>query len=214
MTRVDIKICGLTTPATLEAALSSGATHIGFMHVSKSPRYVAADQLAGLALRVPPSVSRVGVFVDPDDNLLDAAIAAGGLQVLQLHGREEPRRVAEIALRTGLQVWKVVSVKTKADLDAGSAFRSAAHFLLYDARTPDGAALPGGMGMRFDWSLLAGHRPPLPWGMSGGLDAGNVREAIRTTGTALVDVSSGVESAPGVKDVDKIAAFCKAVSLC
>jgi phosphoribosylanthranilate isomerase len=214
MPRVEIKICGLSTPETIDAALDSGATHLGFMHFPKSPRHVAPDRLAGLALRVPPAVLRVGVLVDPDDTLLDTVIEAGGLQVLQLHGKEEPRRVAEIALRTGLQVWKAISVKTAADLEAGAAYRSAAHFLLYDAKTPEGAALPGGMGMRFDWTLLAGHRPPLPWGLSGGLDAGNVGEAIRMTGAPLVDVSSGVESAPGVKDVDKIAAFCKAVSLC
>jgi len=140
-------------------------------------------------------------------------VAAGGLHGLQLHGTETPERVAEIRARTGLEVWKVISVRTAADLATGAAYVGAADRLLYDAKTPEGA-LPGGMGLRFDWTLLAGHRAPLPWALSGGLDAGNVAEAIRLTGAPLVDVSSGVESAPGVKDVDKIAAFCKAVSQC
>ena len=158
-------------------------------------------------------MQRVAVLVDPDDMLVDQLIAAAGIQILQLHGAETPARVAQLRARTGLDVWKVISVKTAADLAAGQAYAGAADLLLYDAKTPDGA-LPGGMGHRFDWSLLAGHRAALPWGLAGGLNPDNVAEAIRSTGAPLVDVSSGVESAPGVKDVDKIAAFCKAVSQC
>ena len=163
---------------------------------------------------MPEHVKRVGVLVDPTDDLIDTLIAAGGMQIVQLHGRETPERAASIRQRTGLEVWKVISVKTAADLATGSAYAGAADFLLYDAKTPDGAILPGGMGLRFDWKLLADHRPPMPWGLSGGLDAENVAQAIRLTGAPLVDVSSGIESAPGVKDVDKIAAFCKAVNQC
>ncbi|MBO9575199.1 MAG: phosphoribosylanthranilate isomerase [Sphingobium sp.] len=214
MTRVGIKICGLSTPETLDAALKGRASHIGFNHFERSPRYVTPQRLAELAPRVPPAVVRVGVLVDPDDTLIDSVVAAGGLQVLQLHGKETPDRVAAVRARTGLKVWKVLSIKTATDLAAGQTYAGVADFLLYDAKTPEGSALAGGMGLRFDWTLLAGHRAPLPWGLAGGLDPDNVAEAIRMTGASLVDVSSGVESAPGVKDVDKIAAFCKAVSQC
>jgi phosphoribosylanthranilate isomerase len=214
MTRVAIKICGLTTIETIDAAVRGGASHVGFVHFAKSPRHVAPEKLAVIAQRVPSHVKRVAVLVDPDDMTIDGLIAAGGIQALQLHGKEAPARVAQLRQRTGLDVWKAISVKTAADLAAGAAYAGAADMLLYDAKTPDGAALPGGMGMRFDWSLLAGHRASGPWGLSGGLDPENVAEAIRITGAPLVDVSSGVESAPGVKNVDKIAAFCKAVSQC
>ena len=214
MSRLDIKICGLSTADTIKAALNGGASHVGFIHFAKSPRHLTPDTLAELSPLLPPSVKKVGVTVDPDDMTIDALVRSGGLQVLQLHGKEPPERVAQLRQRTGLEVWKVISVKTAADLAAGAAYVGAADMLLYDAKTPEGAALPGGMGQRFDWTLLANHRTPLPWGLSGGLDAGNVAEAIRMTGASLIDVSSGVESAPGVKDVDKIAAFCKAVSQC
>ncbi len=214
MNRVAIKICGVSTIDAIDAALKGGASHLGFNHVAKSPRYVTPQTLAEIARRVPDHVKRVAVLVDADDLLIDGLIEAGGLQVLQLHGHESPARAAQLRQRTGLDIWKVISVKTAADLAAADAFAGAADFILYDAKTPDGAALSGGMGMRFDWSLLAGHRAPLPWGLAGGLEPGNVADAIRMTGAPLVDVSSGVESAPGVKDVDKIAAFCKAVSQC
>lgn len=214
MARVGIKICGLTTIETIDASLRGGATHIGLNHFPPSPRYLSPERLALIAPRIPAHVKRVGVLVDPADDFLDMLIAAGGLQAIQLHGKEDPARVSAIRQRTGLEVWKVISVKTAADIASGPAYASVADFLLYDAKTPDGAALPGGMGMRFDWSLLAGHRSAGPWGLSGGLDSENVAEAIRITGAPLVDVSSGVESAPGVKNVDKIAAFCKAVSQC
>lgn len=214
MTRVAIKICGLSTIDAIDAAVRGGASHVGFVHFARSPRHVVPEKLAEIAQRVPPHVKRVAVLVDPDDMTIDGLIAAGGIQALQLHGKEEPGRVAQLRQRTGLEVWKAISVKTAADLAAGSAYAGAADLLLYDAKTPDGAALPGGMGMRFDWSLLAGHRASGPWGLSGGLDPENVAEAMRITGASLVDVSSGVESAPGVKNVDKIAAFCKAVAQC
>ncbi len=196
MSRVEIKICGLSTAESIEAALKGGASHVGFIHFAKSPRHVTPQKLAELAPLLHASVKKVPVLVDADDTIIDALIAAGRPDVLQLHGSETPERVAAIRQRTGLEVWKVISVKTAADLETGRAYVGAADMLLYDAKTPDGAALPGGMGQRFDWTLLAGHRPALPWGLSGGLDAGNVAEAIRLTGAPLVDVSSGVESAP------------------
>ena len=214
MLRTAIKICGVKTAPAIDAAVKGGASHVGINYFPPSPRYLALDRVALIATRVPEHVKRVGVLVDPTDDLIDTLIAAGGMQIVQLHGRETPERAAAIRQRTGLEVWKVISVKTAADLATGSAYAGAADFLLYDAKTPDGAILPGGMGLRFDWKLLADHRPPMPWGLSGGLDAENVAQAIRLTRAPLVDVSSGIESAPGVKDVDKIAAFCKAVNQC
>ena len=210
MTRVTAKICGLSTPETLDAAIAGGASHVGLMFYAPSPRAVSFDAAAGLAARLPAQVGRVGVFVDPDDALLDAAIAAGKLDAAQLH-KVTPERAA--AIRARMPVWVAVAVKARADLDAAANYRNAADKILYDAKTPDGA-LPGGMGLRFDWSLLDGFRHPLPWALSGGLTPVNVTEAARRTGATLVDVSSGVESAPGVKDVDKIAAFLKAVAQC
>ncbi len=208
---ITAKICGLTTRETLDAAIAGGASHVGFVFFPPSPRNLDAERARALAARVPGHVRRVGVFVDPDDALIDTAVAAGRLDALQLH-KTAPGGVAELARRTGLESWAAVAVKTRADLDRAREYAGAAQRILYDAKTPDGASLPGGMGLRFDWSLLDGFRHPLPWALSGGLDAGNVAEAIGRTGATLVDVSSGVESAPGVKDVDKIAAFLKAVA--
>lgn len=205
------KICGLSTPDTLNAAIAGGASHVGFVFFPPSPRHVGFDQVTGLASGVPSHVRKVGVFVDPDDALIEAARSAGRLDAIQLH-KTAHDRVAAIRARTGLEVWAAVAVKTRADLDTARAFAGAADRILYDAKTPEGAALPGGMGVRFDWTLLDGFRHPLPWALSGGLDAGNVGEAIRRTGATLVDVSSGVESAPGVKDAARIAHFLRSVA--
>ncbi|MCD2324898.1 phosphoribosylanthranilate isomerase [Sphingomonas sp. IC-56] len=204
------KICGLSTPDTLDAAVRDGAAQVGFVFFPPSPRHLGFEQAAALAGRVPGQVQKLGVFVDPDDALLDAAVAAGRLDALQLH-KTSPQRSAAIRARTRLPVWAAVPVKTAADLTSAAALAGAADRILYDAKTPEGAALPGGLGMRFDWRLLQGHRHPMPWSLSGGLDPDNVAEAIGTTGATSVDVSSGVESAPGIKDVDKVAAFLKAV---
>ncbi len=209
--RVSAKICGLSTPDAVDAALAGGATHIGFVFFPPSPRNIAFDRAAALTAAMPGETGRVGVFVDPDDALLDSAIDAARLTALQLH-KTPPERTATIRARARLPVWAAVAVKTRADLDSAARFRGAADRILYDAKTPEGAALPGGMGLRFDWRLLQGFPHPLPWALSGGLDAENVGEAIRTTGATLVDVSSGVETAPGVKDPARIAAFLRAVA--
>ena len=201
---VCAKICGLATPDAAHAAIHHGASHVGFVFFPDSPRDVVPEQAGQLA--TPGHVRRVGVFVNPDDALLAHAIAGARLSDVQLHGDETPDRVAAIRARFGVEVWKAVPVRTRADLDAARAYRGAADRILYDAKTPKGA-LPGGMGLRFDWRLLDGFAHPLPWALSGGLDAGNVAEAVVITRARLVDVSSGIESAPGVKDVDKIAAF-------
>jgi phosphoribosylanthranilate isomerase len=208
---VHAKICGLSTQSTLDAAIAGGASHVGFVFFAPSPRNLEFGPARALAECVPHHVRKVGVFVDPDDALLDAAIASG-LDTIQFHGKETPERVAAVKARTRLEMWKAVSIRTAADLAPAAAYRGAADRILYDAKTPDAALLPGGMGLRFDWRLLDGFAHPLPWALSGGLDAGNVGEAIRMTRAELVDTSSGVESAPGVKDVDKIASFLKAVA--
>jgi phosphoribosylanthranilate isomerase len=211
MPRVSAKVCGLSTPESVAAAVAGGARHVGFVFFPKSPRDVSPEQAGALAARVPDHVGRVGVFVDADDALIAEAVARAGLTAIQLHGREPPGHAAALRSRHGIELWKAIPVRTRADLAAGVAYRGAADRLLYDARTPPGA-LPGGMGLRFDWTLLDGFEHPLPWLLSGGLDAGNVADAVGISGARAVDVSSGVESAPGVKDIDRIAAFCQAVA--
>jgi phosphoribosylanthranilate isomerase len=206
MPRVTAKICGLSTPETLAAAVRGGASHVGFVFFPKSPRNLAPDQAAALAAQVPDHVARVGVFVDPDDDLLARAVAAG-LDAIQLHGAEPPARVAAVRARFGRETWKALPIRTRADLAAAHGYRGAADRLVYDAKPAEGAALPGGMGLRFDWRLLDGFDHPLPWALSGGLDADNIADAVGVTSARLLDVSSGVEAAPGVKDVDKIARF-------
>ncbi|TDN77912.1 phosphoribosylanthranilate isomerase [Stakelama pacifica] len=209
MPNVSAKICGLSTPDTIDSAIAGGASHIGFVFFPPSPRNVGFEQAAALANRVPAAVRRVGVFVDPDDALIDSAIAAASLDILQLH-KTAPDRIAAIRARLAREVWGALAVKTSADLAQAGTLAGAADRILYDAKTPDTAALPGGMGLRFDWNLLRGFRHPAPWALSGGLDAANVAEAIARTGATLVDVSSGVETAPGVKDPARIAAFLRA----
>jgi len=204
-----IKICGLSTVPSLEAAIADGASHVGLNFFSPSPRFVAPATAALLADRAGERVTKVGVYVDPDDALLAETVAAARLDAIQLHGHETPQRAAEIRRQFGLPVWKVLSVSDAADVARAAAYFDVADFLLFDAKTPTGT-LPGGMGLKFDWGLLDAYRGPLPWGLAGGLTPANVAEALRRTGAPLVDTSSGVESAPGVKDIDKIAAFCQA----
>ncbi|MFD1103766.1 phosphoribosylanthranilate isomerase [Sphingobium olei] len=213
MSRLAIKMCALSTPETVGAAVRAGATHLGFVHFPKSPRHVEPEQIRALAAPVPSHVARVAVLVDPDDDQIARLTAIGALTALQVHGSESPERVAAVRRLSGLPVWKAISVKTSADIDAAKAYVGAADLLLFDAKTPPGT-LPGGMGLRFDWTLLRGLSITAPWGLSGGLSAETVCEAIRLTGAPLVDVSSGIEDAPGIKSVDKIMAFCKAVSAC
>ncbi len=207
---VKVKICGISTSETLDAAIAGRAEFVGFNFYPPSPRHVSAGVAADLAARAGNSITRVGVFVDADDQFLTDAIAAGKLDVIQLHGSETPERAAQVKARFNLPVWKVLSIAAPSDMARAHDYRSAADFLLFDAKTPKGSALPGGMGLTFDWSLMSAYRGETPWGLAGGLTPGNVAQAIRATGTTLVDTSSGVESAPGMKDVDKIAAFCKA----
>jgi phosphoribosylanthranilate isomerase len=209
---VQVKICGLSMPETLDAALKGGASHVGFVFFAKSPRNVTPDQAAALAACVQGKAQIVGLFVDPAADDIDRIRAQVRLDVIQLHGDERPSVVSRVRLTSGLEVWKALPVRTAADLNEAQKYHGAASLILYDAKPPAGSDLPGGNGLRFDWELLRGHQHPLPWALSGGLDVDNIAEAVRVTGAPLIDVSSGVETAPGVKDVDKIAAFLKAAS--
>ena len=205
----SIKICGIGTAATLDAAIAARADYVGFNFYPPSPRFLKPDEAAALGARAAGRIGKVGVFVDADDRAIYEAVEAGALDAIQLHGRETPVQAARLRARLGLPVWKALAVTTRDDLKGMANYSGAADLILFDAKTPRGT-LPGGMGLVFDWTLLAGYRGSLPWGLAGGLTADNVAEAVRVTGAPLLDTSSGVESAPGVKDVDKIAAFCKA----
>ena len=210
---IQSKICGLSTTATLDAAIAHGASHVGLVHFGKSPRHLDLDAMAALRQRVPSRVAAVLLLVDPDSEVLAEALMRVRPDVVQLHGHESVANVAAMRARhPGCAWWKALPVRTQADLAVAAAWGGVADRILYDAKPPEGADLPGGNGLRFDWSLLVGHRHPLPWVLSGGLDAGNVAEAVQMTGAEIVDVSSGVESAPGIKDVDRIAAFLKAAA--
>ncbi|KAB0682904.1 phosphoribosylanthranilate isomerase [Aureimonas leprariae] len=208
---MDIKICGLSTAETIERASARGATHVGFIHFPKSPRHLSLDAMAALRPLVPPGVKLVVVTVDADDATLGAIAARVRPDMLQLHGHETPERLAEVKRRTGLPAMKALSVGSAADLDAVAAYRPVADAILLDAKRPKGSELPGGNGVSFDWRLLAALDPATRYMLSGGLHAGNVAEALALVSPAGIDVSSGVESAPGVKDVALIEAFFDAL---
>ena len=210
MTAVRVKICGLTRPADLAAAAEAGAAYAGFVHFPKSPRHLEADALAALARHAPPGLCKVLLTVDAEDARLDALLAAAPIDMLQLHGAESPARVAELRARHGLPVMKAVGLRDADDLAALDAAARAADQLLIDAKPPAGADLPGGNGLAFDWRLLSGRRIAGPWMLAGGLTPATAAEAVRLTGAAQLDVSSGVESAPGVKDPARIRAFLAA----
>lgn len=204
-----IKICGISTLPALDAAIAARADHVGFVFFERSPRNVSLAQAAQLGERANGRVNRVGLFVDADDAAIAGAVAAAGLDAIQLHGSEDPARAAQVRARFGLPVWKALAVAGPDDTARARTYAGAADLVLFDAKTPKGA-LPGGMGLAFDWTLVAGWNGPLPWGLAGGLTPDNVAQAARLTGTGLVDTSSGVESAPGEKDAALIAAFCAA----
>jgi phosphoribosylanthranilate isomerase len=206
----EVKICGITDADTMDAALEAGADYIGLVFFPPSPRALTPERAAELLQFSPDDLVKVGLFVDPDDATLDAVLSRVRLDLLQLHGSESPERVEAIRLEYGVPVMKTIAVETAADLDRVEPYLTVADRLLFDAKPPKGAALPGGNAVAFDWSLLQGRRWGLPWMLAGGLTAATVAEAIRLTGAPAVDVSSGVESAPGVKDPAKIAAFIAA----
>ena len=203
------KICGLTTPEAVEAAASAGAAYVGFVFFLKSPRNISLAETEVLALATPPGVVKVALTVNADDALIDD-IAALSIDMLQLHGTEPPERVAAVKARTGLPVMKALGVAGPDDLSKITYYETVADQILVDAKPPAGGEVPGGNGLSFDWRLIEGRVWNGPWMLAGGLDPTNVADAMRLTGAQQVDVSSGVESAPGVKDVDLIRQFLAA----
>lgn len=204
----DIKICGLSTPETLDAAIEYGATHVGLVHFAPSPRHVSLDDAARLRRRVPEGVKVVLLLVNAQPAPTEQAFATVRPDVIQFHGNETPEWLAMVKKYLDVEIWKAVGLQDAGTLERSQKYHGIADRILFDAPAQ---ALPGGNGAGFDWNLLADQPPAVQWGLAGGLDPANVAEAIRMTRAPLVDVSSGVESAPGVKDVDRIAAFCKAV---
>ena len=207
---MQVKICGLSTPESVNATVAAGADYVGFVFFPKSPRHVTLSQATALAKAVSDSVTKVALTVNADDAFLADLLAAVPVDMLQLHGSETVERVAEVKSRFGLPVMKAVGVADVSDLPVLDAYSAVVDQLLVDAKPPKGSALPGGNAVAFDWRLIADRKWTVPWMLAGGLTPENVAEAVRLTGAKMVDVSSGVESAPGTKDLDKIAAFIRA----
>ncbi len=210
MQKTRVKICGLTEARHVAAAAEAGAAYVGFVFFARSPRNLMPAAARALALEVPPGVAKVGLVVDASDADLEAILAEVPLDMLQLHGQESPARVSAVKARFGLPVMKAVGVADTGDLAALDEYARVADQILVDAKPPKGAALPGGNGLAFDWRLIAARRWAAPWMLAGGLAPDNVAEAIRLTGARQVDVSSGVETAPGMKDEGLIRAFIAA----
>jgi phosphoribosylanthranilate isomerase len=208
---VAVKICGVTQPIDVHAVAQAGAVYCGFVFFPKSPRNVSFQQAAAMAVEAPIGLAKVALTVNADDAFLDALTAAVPLDMLQLHGNETPERVTQVKARYGLPVMKAVGVADATDLPALDVYMKVADQILVDAKPPKDADLPGGNGLTFDWRLIAGRRWTVPWMLAGGLTAENVAEAITMTGARQIDLSSGVESAPGVKDAVMIDGFMAAV---
>ena len=211
---VETKVCGVSDRAAIDSAIAGGVRYIGFVFFPRSPRHVTPAKAAELSALLPENVTSVALAVDPDDALIAEIEAVAGVSMFQLHGGESLARVAAIKAKTGKPVMKAIKVSDASDLDAADAYTDVVDMLLFDAKPPPEMenALPGGNAVSFDWSILSGRQWPVPWMLSGGLDPDNVADAIRISGASAVDVSSGVESAPGVKDPSLISAFLKAVA--
>ncbi|MEM7243307.1 MAG: phosphoribosylanthranilate isomerase [Pseudomonadota bacterium] len=205
-----VKICGLKTPELVDAAVAAGADYLGFVFFEKSPRNISFDQAADLVGRVPAGVCKTALVVDPSDAMLDDMSKTVAIDMIQLHGSETPARVSEIKSRLGLPVMKAVGIADAHDLPKISDYSAVADQLLIDAKPPKDGELPGGNGLTFDWRLLSGRRWAVPWMLAGGLTPTNVGEAAKLTGAVQVDVSSGVETAPGEKSAELIEAFLQA----
>jgi len=206
-----VKICGLSEPLGVNAALTGGAAMLGFNFFAKSPRYVAIETAARLAQPARGRALIVAITVDLDDSEIDRIATGLKPDLIQLHGKETPARAQEVKARTGAGVIRALSIASADDLAAAAAFDGVVDHLMFDAKTPPGSALPGGMGARFDWDILKGRRFERPWLLAGGLDPWNVADAIARSGAPMVDVSSGVERGPGLKDPALITAFLDAV---
>ena len=213
MREVRVKICGVRTPAEMQAVAAAGAAYVGLNFFPKSPRFVSLDAARAVALAAPDGLCKVALTVDADDAVLDAIVDAVPLDMLQLHGHEPPERVADVKARYGLPVMKVIGVAIEADLALLQDYSLVSDQIMVDAKASKDALLPGGNGLAFDWRLLVGRKWLRPWMLAGGLTPENVADAIRLTGAQQVDVASGVENAPGVKDAARVAAFVKAAVL-
>lgn len=207
---IRVKICGLSTPETVSAAVDAGAAYVGFVFFAKSPRALSIEDARDLAVDVKPGIAKVALVVDADDGFLDQLNAQVPLDMLQLHGKETPERVSEIRTRIGLPVMKALGVADADDLKAIDSYAKVADQLLIDAKPPKTSDLPGGNGLSFDWRLVSNRRWTVPWMLAGGLSPDNVGEAIALTGARQLDVSSGVETSPGVKEPELIKAFLQA----
>lgn len=207
---VMAKICGVTTPEALRAALDGGAAYLGFVFFARSPRNIAVEAAARLAEPARGRAKVVALTVDPSDAELDRISAGLRPDLIQLHGAESPARAREVAVRTGAGVIKVLPVSEASDLERAGAYESVVEHLMFDAKPPKDAERPGGLGDPFDWSLLAGRRFKRPWLLAGGLNPWNLTEAVQRSGAPIVDVSSGVERGPGLKDPALITAFLDA----
>ncbi len=210
MSDTRVKICGLKTRETVTAAVEAGAAYLGFNFVEKSKRYVDIATARDLAVDVPPGVAKVALVLDADDVQLDAITSRVPIDILQLHGEETPDRVRDVRARYGLPVMKAVGIADASDVALLDVYGTVADLLLVDTKPPKHGDLPGGTGVSFDWRLIANRRWPVPWMLAGGLTPDNVAEAVSLTGARQVDVASGVESAPGVKDPALIRAFLAA----
>ncbi len=211
---IEAKICGINSAEAMTAAVEGGARAVGLVFYPPSPRYVSPEQAAKLAALVPADILTVGLLVDADDRTIAAILDRVPLDLLQLHGAETPDRVADLKARFGLPAMKAIKVATAADIGVAAAFEAVADRILFDAKPPKEMtdALPGGNAVAFDWRLLTGHDSALPWMLSGGLHAGNLDEAVRVSGATAIDVSSGVEDRPGVKNPEKIRHFLGTVA--
>ncbi len=210
---VTAKICGINDATAMQTAVEAGATFVGLVFYPPSPRTLEPEAAAALAELVPSGITKVGLFVDPDNTLLDRVLAKVPLDMIQLHGSESPERCRTVRARTGLPVMKAIKVANADDLISANAYEGAVDWLIFDAKAPTDMAdaLPGGNALTFDWTLLADRNWPVPWMLAGGINAENVERAIAASGAGVVDVSSGVEAAPGRKDPTRIRAFLTAV---
>lgn len=211
---VAVKICGLTSPEAVDAAVKAGAAYVGFVFFPPSPRCLEPAQARDLAQVIPEGIAKVGVFVDPSDLEIELVLDLAPLDVIQLHGDETPERVAEVQQKFGLKVMKAVAIAGEADVLRAKKYETVADLLLFDAKPPKSMAhaLPGGNGLAFDWTLVGSRQWQCPWMLSGGLTSEMIGEAVRISGASMVDVSSGVETAPGQKSLELIAAFMATVN--
>ena len=202
-----VKICGLTSPEAIKGAAQAGATYGGLVFYEKSPRHLSLAKAREVALAAPPGFAKVALVVNPQDAFLEEMLSQVPIDILQLHGAEQPQRVQQIKQSTGLPIMKALGIATAQDLREIDRYAEICDQLLIDAKPAPGAKLPGGNGLAFDWQLLENHTWKIPWMLAGGLRPDNVAQAVRVTQARQIDVSSGVESAPGTKDMDKMRNF-------